>query len=433
MRGSIAVLLSALAGLAAAGTAAGQQPLELGALYREARQADPRLGQLELEAAASELRLRNIEAERRPSLAFEGRAQHQSEVVEIPVRSPDGGGPPTPPKDTFDASLRVEQVLLDPTAAARFAGERARLAEARARVETALYTLRREVDEAFFAALLLQEREAQLATTITDLEARLAEATRRVEEGAALPGEAAAIEAALLERRQEGAALAAERGAALARLGEITGRDPTAADRLALPDLERPFAAARAALDETRLRPELARMARTRERLEAQKELIDAGERPRLSAFGQAGFGRPGLDFLADDVNPYWLAGIRVRWEPWSWGTAERERQLLALEQEAVAADEEAFVRSLRRSVEDQLAAINLLARSAAVDERIVALRELVERETLARYEERMVTAADLVDKQTDVLAARQRRATHRVELVAAQARFLTILGLEVE
>jgi outer membrane protein TolC len=433
MRGATAVLLSTLVGLVAAGTAAGQQALELGALYRSARQADPRLAQLEIEAAASELRLRNIEAERRPALAVEARAQHQSDVVDIPVRSPDGTGTPAPPRDTFDVSMRVEQILLDPTSAARLAGERARLAEARARVETTLYALRREVDEAFFAALLLQEREAQLVTTITDLEARLAEAALRVEEGAALPGEAAAIEAALLERRQEAAALAAERGAALARLGEIVGRAPGAGDRLEVPDLERRFAEARIGLDDIRQRPELDGLARTRERLETQKALIDAGERPRLSAFGQAGFGRPGLDFLADDVNPYWLAGVRVRWEPWNWGTAERERQLVELQQEAVAADEEAFVRSLRRAVEDQIAAVDLLSRSAAVDDRIVALRELIERETLARFEERMVTAADLVDKQTDVLAARLRRAAHRVELVAAQARFLTTLGLEVE
>jgi hypothetical protein len=43
-----------------------------------------------------------------------------------------------------------------------------------------------------------------------------------------------------------------------------------------------------------------------------------------------------------------------------------------------------------------------------------------------------VVTAADYVDKQTDVLEARLLRATHRVERAQAQARFLTVLGLEV-
>ena len=38
----------------------------------------------------------------------------------------------------------------------------------------------------------------------------------------------------------------------------------------------------------------------------------------------------------------------------------------------------------------------------------------------------------ECVDKQTDVLEARLMRATHRVERAQAQARFLTVLGLEV-
>jgi hypothetical protein len=36
------------------------------------------------------------------------------------------------------------------------------------------------------------------------------------------------------------------------------------------------------------------------------------------------------------------------------------------------------------------------------------------------------------VDRETDLLAARLARATHRVELAQARARFLTLIGLEV-
>jgi hypothetical protein len=36
------------------------------------------------------------------------------------------------------------------------------------------------------------------------------------------------------------------------------------------------------------------------------------------------------------------------------------------------------------------------------------------------------------VDRETDVLAARVLRASHRVELAQARARFLTTLGLDI-
>jgi outer membrane protein TolC len=423
--------LTVLALLAGA-SAYAQEAVELETARQQAAAADPRMRQLELEAAQSALRLRNIEMERRPVLSLEGQAQYQSDVVQFPFRAPDGSAPPMPPKDTYDAHLGVEQPILDPTTRAHADVERARLAEAQARIRTTLFTLRQEVDDAFFAAALLQEREAQVTLAITDLEARLQEARLRVEERTALPSEAESIEATLLQRRQDVIKLRAGRRAALRRLAELTGRPLTAEDRLVLPDAGPRVAAARANLDAIRDRPEFAQFARLRDQLEAQKKLVGAQEQPRLSAFGRAGVGRPGLDFISRDFNPYWLAGVRVQWNPFRWGSPARERELLALQQEAVRADEDAFARTLRRAVQEDLATLDQLDEAAPLDDRIVALRESIERETSARLEQRVVTAADYVDKQTDVLEARLLRATHRVERAQAQARFLTVLGLEV-
>jgi outer membrane protein TolC len=427
VRAALAVLV-----VLAGANAEAQEPIELDAARQQASAADPRMRQLELEAAQSALRLRNIEAERRPSLSLEGQAQYQSEVVQFPFRAPDGSAPPSVLKDTFDAHLGIEQPILDPTTRARADAERARLAEAQARIRTTLFALRQEVDDAFFAASLLQERETQVTLAITDLEARLREARLRVEEGTALPSESESIEAALLQRRQEAIKLRAGRRAALARLSELIGRPLTADDRLALPDAGARVAEARANLDALRARPEFVQFARRREQLEAQKRLVGAQEEPRVSAYGRAGLGRPGLDFISHDVNPYWLAGVRVQWSPFRWGSPARERELLSLQQQAVQADEDAFARSLRRAVQEDLATLDQLDESAPLDDRIVALRESIERETGARLQERVVTAAEYVDKQTDVLEARLLRATHRVERAQAQARLLTVLGLEV-
>jgi outer membrane protein TolC len=408
-----------------------QQRIELTKAYELASATDPRVAQLRLEAEQTELRLRTIELERRrPILSVEGQAQYQSQVVEIPLSIP-GRTAPQAPKDTLDGYVRFEQPLLDPTRQARIAIERARLAEAEARIRTATYGLRQEVNEAFFAAAMLQEREAQIATTITDLEARLHETKIRVDERTALPGEAAAIEATLLQRREDVAELRANRKGAIARLNELTGASFTVDDPLALPEVSMQFA--QNDLETLRERPEFAQFARGRERLEAQKARISADERPFVSAYGRAGLGKPGYNFLDNEVNPYFIAGVRVQWRPWDWGSRERERKIVALQQEAIDADEQALARSLERAVQNDLATIERLASIADSDDRIVALRELIEHETRVRFDEHVVTAAEYVDKQTDVLDARLLRATHRVELAQAQARVLTILGVEIQ
>ena len=78
------------------------------------------------------------------------------------------------------------------------------------------------------------------------------------------------------------------------------------------------------------------------------------------------------------------------------------------------------------------LATIDRLQRTIATDDEIVALREQIVRETTARFREGEVTAAQYVDRQTDLLTARITRAQHRVELAQARANYLTTLGVQV-
>lgn len=406
--------------------------LRLPALQYAAAAADPRTRQLALLAAQSERRLLSLGAERLPTLTGEGQAQYQSDVVAFPFQLPGGQGVPTLPHDTYDAHVAVQQALLDPTRGPRRAAERAQLVEAQAGTRATLYALRQEVNDAFFAAASVDARLAALDATLVDLEARRREAAIRVKEGAALPSDTASVAATLLQRRQDAVQLRAERRAALSRLALLTNAPMRDGMRAALPDLTRAVAAARDGLDSARLRPEFAQFAATRERIAEQSALSAAQTKPRVSAFGRAGVGRPGLNFLNRDPDTYWVAGVQVRWTPFTWGTSERDREVLALQREIVETNEAAFARQVRRGVESDLATIDRLIDALTIDARIVALREGVEREARTRFGEGVITSADYVAREAELLAARVAREGHRVELVQAQARLLTTLGYEV-
>jgi outer membrane protein TolC len=190
--------------------------------------------------------------------------------------------------------------------------------------------------------------------------------------------------------------------------------------------------AAGASLEDTlRARPELALLAARRERLAAQATVAGAARRPRLGAFARAGYGRPGLNFLADDFQGYWLAGVQLQWTPFDWGRTDREREALRVEQAIVGTEEAALRGALARATRRPLAAIDRLTRALVVDDSIVALRDALLREAAARHREGVLTAAEYVDRQTDLLAARLAQAAHRVDLTEARVDYLTILGLE--
>jgi outer membrane protein TolC len=406
--------------------------LPLGALQDSAVLRDPRGRELALLVAQSRLRQQNLTAERRPTLSLEGQAQYQSDVARIPITLPGGVQVPTPPHDTYDAHLAAGQSLYDPSIGPRRAVEDAQLAESQARLRAALFPVRQNVSDVYFVALRAQSQLAELQAAITDLEAQLRVAIARVREGTALPSEEKTIRAELLKRRQSVAELVASRRAALVVLADLTGQSLDSVTVLRAPDLAAEVAQARGSIAELRRRPEYEQFARSRAVLEQQERAQGAKDRPRLSAFGRTGYGRPALNPLSDKFDSYWLAGLQVQWTPWTWGTTRREKELLALQRQIISAEEQQFTDNLRRSTEQDLATIDRLALTLAQDDEIIALREDIAAETRSRFREGVVTSADYVDRQTDVLSARIARALHRAELAQARARFLNTLGIEV-
>jgi outer membrane protein TolC len=430
-------LVFALALLAA--PSAARDTLHLPELQRAALAQDPRARQLALQREASELRLRNLAAERLPAVAGRAQATHQSEVPAIPIALPGGQTPPIPPKDQYEARVEAEQLLYDGGVLNRRRGaERAQLTVEEARIAADLYPLREEVNETFFTAFLLQEQLAEASTLIEDLAARLAMLRTQVRNGAALPGDTAVVRAEQLKAMEDRAEIASGRRAALARLALLTSLDVSERDVLALPRLGDVVARARAEAEPAGgapvpgARPEYAVFAGRRERLAREAEVISARTRPQLSAFAQVAVGRPGFAQFERDLHDYWLAGVRMRWAPFNWGTTGRERELLEVQRRLVDTEEAAFTERLQRQVQDQLAEMDRLETALATDASIIALREQVERQARAQLDERAITASAYVDVRSKLEETRIARQRHAVELARARAHYLTTLGIEL-
>jgi outer membrane protein TolC len=397
---------------------------------------------LELQEAATGLRLRKIDVERLPQVRVRGEATHQSEVPGIPVNLPNVEVP-QPPKDRYEAALHADWLLYDGGVLdARRRIERAQLAVAMAELASELYPLRVEVTESFFTALLLQERMGEVTTLIEDLGVRLSEVRAQIRAGAALPGDTAAVRAEMLRVMQERSELAAERRTSLGVLGMLTGREISETDPLALPDLSAEVVRVRIATEgqpprrgapaALQAHPQYTVFAVRRERLEREAALIRARSRPQASAFGQLAYGRPGLKQFTDEFHDYWLAGVRLQWVPWDWGTTGREREALRIQQQIVDTEEAAFSERVQRQVQRPLQAMQRLQAALEMDEQIIALREQVERQARVQFAERVILAAAYMDIRTDLQEARLARHRHRVELARARAEYLTTLGVEL-
>jgi outer membrane protein TolC len=429
----IRALALAAGALVLAGTAASaQDTLSVERLQEAALRSDPRAEQRALLRAATDLRLQVIAADRLPQLEVNGQATHQSDVTRPTFGIP-GVAVPDFPKERWQTTLDLEQRLYDGGDVARRRElEEARHAESQAGLEVSLYQLRSDVNSAFYSAFLFQKRSAEYDALVADLDARLAAVRARVEAGTALGRDAAEIEAERVRAGLQGDEARASRRASLAILADLAGRRVDTSAVLVLPTYEpdqthRLDPSGAAAL---RLRPEFEQSRRARLRLEREAELAGTENNPRLSAFGQAGVGRPGLDQFRNTSDAFWQAGLRVEWRPWTWRSAGRNAAAIRLEQQVLESEDQALARSLARSVVANLEEIGRLRAALDEDERVVALREEIERQARVQHDEGAITTADYVETRTDVVEARLTLQRHRVELAQARTSYMTTLGL---
>ncbi len=415
----------------------------LARLRAAAEARDPRTVQPEILERATRLRIEAIRTEALPQLALTGQATVQSDVPEIPLTIPDGTSP-APPKEQGRVQVEADWAVYDGgRRGLRVDLEEARLEEQTAGVAVALYGLREATTEAFFGALLLQSRAATLRLAAADLDARLRLLRAQAEDGAALAASADAVEAEFIRVRQEADEAEAARRAAITVLEDLTGYPLSSADSLVFPALDASISQGAEwgavlseedladALGEVGGRPEFARFGAQVRRAETEARLAGAATRPTVSVFGQAGVGRPSpFDFLSDDVSEYALVGVRVRWAPFDWGRRRREAEAARLQGAVAQTEADALARRLRRDIEDDLAQIDRLRQALPLDDRAVALREEALRVAARQLDEGVLLADVYTDRLTDLAEARLARERHRIELVRAQARALSTLGL---
>jgi outer membrane protein TolC len=163
--------------------------------------------------------------------------------------------------------------------------------------------------------------------------------------------------------------------------------------------------------------------------LERQKKLVATKYLPKISLFGQGGYGRPGLNFLQNDFRFYYLAGIRLNFNVSGYYTYRREKSLLDLNQNAIGLQRETFLLNTNSQLTQQQAEIQKLQRLIQSDQKIIALRESVKKAAQAQLANQVITTNDYLREVNAEDQARQALILHQLQLLQAQINYQTIAG----
>ena len=402
-----------------------QDTLHLAACYREAEAHFPLRRQLALQETITALRVDNLNTRYLPSLSLSGQATYQSEVPAFPLDLP-GTTLPAISRDQYKVALGIDQLIYDGGQVRRqkaLEGVQRDLTQQEVAVET--YQLREQIDAAFFGVLLRQAQAASLQVLAADVEARLGEVRAWVAQGVVLGSNADVLEAELIKIRQQQAEVAADRRAALAVLGTLMGRTLSDDEVLALPEV-----AADGGMAASWQRPEYEVFALTKARLEEQEKLAATRNRPQVTSFAEAAYGRPpGLNFFENAFKPFFSLGVRVRWPFWDWHASRREQEALALQQQVVEAREATFAQQITVAVQQTLQDVVRLEALLEGDAEIIALRERITAQAARQLENGTITATDYLVERNAEHQARLTQQLHRIQRARAQVQYRTTIG----
>ncbi|MBL7712799.1 MAG: TolC family protein [Chitinophagaceae bacterium] len=416
-------MLHSLAGLLVllANSAAAQDSLSLQDCYARAKENYPLIRQMALLSRAKAYSLANASKAYLPQASLGGQASYQSAVTQIPVSLPNIDIPSLS-KDQYKVYAELVQPLTDVISIHQQQELIAVQAEAEEqKLEVELYKLKERIDHLFFGILLLDAQLGQVGLLLQDLQSGLDKTEAAIANGTALKMNADLLHAEQLKAGQRSTELSASRKAYLDMLSAFTGQHLPAAVRLRTPAVQQVSGQIN--------RPELRLYESQKRSFEAQEKLINARNIPRFQLFFQGGLGRPALNFLSNEFDPYYITGLRLNWSISGLYTARKEKQLLHLNQSMIDVQKETFLFNTRLSLSQQDRELQKYQELIQADRQTITLRETVKTTAAVQMANGTLTAIDYLSYINATDQARQNLLTHEVQYLLAQYTYQTISG----
>lgn len=410
------------------GLCAGQASLSLTECYALARANYPLIKRMDLIGRSESYSLDNAAKAWLPQVNVSAQASYQSDVTKLPFDQEKisalipGFEIPVLDKDQYRAVAEVNQMIWDGGGTrATKAVVRAEAEVSKSQLENDLYLLNDRVNQLYFGCLLQDELLEQNRLLLADLEVNLARIEAMERNGVANRSDWESLRVAQLEARQQRVGIEASRVAFRRMLAELIG---LSADSLRLETPVDP-----GLLSMTVARPELRYFEALENLSQTRERQLTAGWMPRVGAFVQGGYGRPGLDMLDVDFAAYYVAGIRLTWNLGKLYTLANDRRKLATERREIEARRETFLLNTRLDLLNRQEEIRRLSEQLRDDEEIIELRTSVKEAAEAKLQNGVISVADLIREINAVDQARQAEAIRRLRRLMAIYDYIYVRG----
>lgn len=410
MKKTILVLILAVPLLVGA-----QNKLTLQYCLEQAELNYPLIDQKELIDQYELLKTKSLNKNYLPKIDLNGRATYQSDVtqleLELPPNLPFQLDFPEVDKSSYKATIDVTQIIYDGGTTKNLKlVEEASAKLNHKNLETELYKIKNNINQLFFGIVLLEKQKNILEIAQKNLEQNVKKLESGFRHGVILESEVNIIKAEIIKIKQSLVELKATNSANKKMLEEFINQQ--------IPDdivFELPELTLQTTTEITR--PEMQSFELSKNNIEASKNLMKTKTKPLVSAFAQAGYGKPGLNMLSNEADEFYFVGLNFTWRLWDWNQNKSERALLDINSSIIETQKATFEKNIKIANSKALGDIQKWDEMISMDNDIIKLRSQVRVTKESQLENGIITSTEYIRELNNETQAKLDMEVHRIQL----------------
>jgi len=348
-----------------------------------------------------------------PQISVVGQATYQNEVTQLPFSLPNSSVEPLS-KDQYKVYADIQQTVYD----GGMISNQKKLAKIQSETEiqkneVELDKLEERINQIYFGILQSQEQLKQTEITKNDIENGLKKASAQLEYGTIFRSQVDVLKAQLIGLEQRQIEIQSLRKNLIESLSLCTNKDFNENTVFETPE--------KLLLTGENNRAELKLFTLQQQILETQKSLVESKNLPKLGAFFQGGYGKPGFNMLRNEFDIFYIGGLRLQFPISGFYTKKNDLALLNTQQQDLEIQKENFLFNQNFSTIRNTEELDKLQKLIHKDEELIALRQSIKKASLAQLENGVINTSDYLREVNAEEQARIQKMTHEIQFLFTQ------------
>ena len=390
-----------------------QEIITLEQCYQWSRENYPLIKKQELIKKAEQYTTENELKGWLPQVNITAQATYQNDVTQFPVKLPNVNVEPLS-KDQYKVFADISQTIYD--------GGNIRNQKNLAKIQSEVQTIQTEVEldklkerinQLYFGILQTNKQWTQLQFTKLDIKEGIKKAEAQLKNGVIFRSNLDVLKAELVKIEQKEIELQAIKQNFVQMLSYFIKKNIDENTQLETPE--------KILLTKNNNRSELKLFDAQKKLLETHRKIINTKNTPKLGAFFQGGYGKPGFNMLKNEFDIFYIGGIRLNIPISGFYTQKNDLALLENQSQEIEIQRENFLFNQNFIEIQQRNDLEKIQNLIDKDNELIELRKNIKTASLAQLENGVITTNDYLREVTAEEQAILTKITHEIQYLLTQ------------